>query len=712
MPSSGSSYIEGGGVNYMANSTRSTADIRKVLGADLANKQTTSRNLLRHYLRFESRAPEEDAWLVDCQHRLRSSQKVSESLQALQDIHEQFLNTGVRAERDMYDPLETIFDEVGSGANRKFHNTHSSSVAPEDTFPTFAPVKPDFILRQHSTNVTPTSKVLWRVILSCVEVKCSHKDGPNQKDDSVRTGTVKEIVSQAGDYSRIHLAHRPFQLFSISLLIYGPYFNVSVYDRGGVIHSPSMLMYTDKRVVTPEFIFVLRRMLHDLTPTELGRELLVGLHSGDESDTTGNHYPCFEVSGQPMKDLSAIKGPWLTVGRPIWTSYSLVGRGTTVWKVKAGTSGLKTFIMKSAWRHSDRRTESFIYGYMKTKGLLGLRGIADFLAGQDVSFDRNGQSTSLTVNALRPVDAFLEEDIVLHRVLLTSVGKPLWEFDDPEHLIRALIAVVTGIKALATYGILHRDLSIGNVLLSVDRRDGYEAFLTDFEFASIAAIVDENNPVTIVQVPGEKKRAPKTATNTHTRWTVKRGPQMTGTLQFMAIDILRNVAAFYDDLQAAQLVEHEVKHDLESLIWVADYALYRRAFERVKDLPQKDEGRVGVETALKTDYGQLNVRSIRNARRNAYTAARRGRSELQTERVWPVLQAVEPALTDIRTALLMMVADQDVASVEEAGMDPFKLGFMIKKHKPEMAMQTGTPITTDVFEGFLHSCLDMYCGVS
>lgn len=43
----------------------------------------------------------------------------------------------------------------------------------------------------------------------------------------------------------------------------------------------------------------------------------------------------------------------------------------------------------------------------------------------------------------------------------------------------------TGISALDELGITHRDISAGNVLLSVnDPRPGYEGFIADFEFAN------------------------------------------------------------------------------------------------------------------------------------------------------------------------------------------------------------------------------------
>ncbi|GJE89820.1 hypothetical protein PsYK624_059280 [Phanerochaete sordida] len=342
----------------------------------------------------------------------------------------------------------------------------------------------------------------WHTVLACVKVKCSHSDAPHP-DLGEESSPAKDIVAQAGDYSRIHLAHRPFQLFSISLLIYGPSFNISVYDRGGVLHSPRRDIYDDNGL-TADFVFVVKRLLQDLSPVELGREPGVELHGPEIEDGTANDslsYPRFRVPALPAQP-TYFAGYWTTDGRPIWTSYSLVGRGTVVWKATADPdTSNRAYVLKSAWRRACRPSEVAVYEYLRERRLTGARGIADFLAGDNVALRRaDGTTAPLSINALRPADAHVEPDMVLHRVLLPSVGTPLWLFEDPAHFVRALLAVVKGIEALAEHGILHRDISIGNVLLSADPRAGHEAFLTDFEFASIrewddAGAVDDSQGV-------------------------------------------------------------------------------------------------------------------------------------------------------------------------------------------------------------------------
>ena len=87
----------------------------------------------------------------------------------------------------------------------------------------FSPIQPDFVLQEQDagdSDIDATGKVaslLWRKVLACVEVKCSSSEGPYR----TLSGRVKSIVAQAGDYMRLHLAHRPFQLFSLCVLVWG-----------------------------------------------------------------------------------------------------------------------------------------------------------------------------------------------------------------------------------------------------------------------------------------------------------------------------------------------------------------------------------------------------------------------------------------------------------------------------------------------------------
>lgn len=311
----------------------------------------------------------------------------------------------------------------------------------EDGFPGFSPVQPDLIMEAGDSK-PPKRTLLWRNVLCCIEVKFEANAGP-LRERSVPTNAdnrVKESVAQAADYARMHMSCRPFQVFSVNVTIFASHFTVSIYDRGGVMHSHQMDVYDDHGV-TDDFIRAVRLLSRDLTEQDLGLDPTVTIVPSADST-----YPTtFNVGFSPP---TANAERWNTLGHPIWTSYSLLGRGTTVWRANADVNARSACILKTAWRHQDRSGEAEVYKFMKERKIAGTRGIAVFRSGQDilkVSVGEPGRQSVLSVNSLRPPKAMLAKDIILHRVVLDSVGKPLWEYDDPAHFIRALLATVEGV---------------------------------------------------------------------------------------------------------------------------------------------------------------------------------------------------------------------------------------------------------------------------
>ena len=65
----------------------------------------------------------------------------------------------------------------------------------------------------------------------------------------------------------------------------------------------------------------------------------------------------------------------------------------------------------------------------------------------------------------------------------------------------------------------------------------------------------------------------------------------------MAIEMLENLVN--QSAPGYQPIKHETKHDLESLVWVAYYALYRKAWHNAAN---SDERRT-IEGFFKGDFG-------------------------------------------------------------------------------------------------------------
>ncbi|KAF4580334.1 hypothetical protein EYR38_003230 [Pleurotus pulmonarius] len=66
----------------------------------------------------------------------------------------------------------------------------------------------------------------WMDVDWFVEVKPTESQGLATED-----APISEVVCQAADYARLHISCRPFQLFSVGLLIFGRKFMVGIFDR-------------------------------------------------------------------------------------------------------------------------------------------------------------------------------------------------------------------------------------------------------------------------------------------------------------------------------------------------------------------------------------------------------------------------------------------------------------------------------------------------
>lgn len=292
--------------------------------------------------------------------------------------------------------------------------------------------------RPSLTPVTSGRKpVFWRHIQGFCEVKPTPQQGPKSTDPKV----VKPLVCQAADYARLHLSARPFQLFSIGLLIFGSKFCVAIFDRSGVLFSPIQDIWDDIEI----FIRVIRSLTCQLSSVELGQDPTVTILSDQQHKIwrektaalgreTPKDFPTFVVT---MGSHS-----WYTIGLPIWTSVSLFGRGTCVWLVQDNDdSTAPVLVLKNTWRSASRHSESMIYGLIDGHH----PALAKLHQGQDVPFP--GEQRCITTRSLRglsPDDKIEGGEVLLHRLLLESRGRPLWEYRSEKELLRGIRAALSG----------------------------------------------------------------------------------------------------------------------------------------------------------------------------------------------------------------------------------------------------------------------------
>jgi hypothetical protein len=293
--------------------------------------------------------------------------------------------------------------------------------------------RPDLVLVDHSSQESRQDWCLWRHIAVLLEVKRDRSDAPNPTDRTTLTG----LAAQLADMARLHLAARPFMRYSVHLTVCGAIFNLAIFDRAGGVVSKDYNINRDLET----FIRIIRRLGRDLDAYDLGLDrTVVPLHSLGSWE----QFPEFRVT---------VGGSaYITQGLPLWQSSSLVGRGTFVWVVvlegdaeKSGKGRAKTFILKNAWRACARLAESTVYKMIcsstkeSTSHMTDLDGVAQFIDGGDI-LDPQQPNEVIKVSSHRkgfgkPINE--NDDPVLHRLVLASHGRKLYEFDTLSQLMRA-----------------------------------------------------------------------------------------------------------------------------------------------------------------------------------------------------------------------------------------------------------------------------------
>ncbi|KAF8577270.1 hypothetical protein K439DRAFT_1365075, partial [Ramaria rubella] len=258
-------------------------------------------------------------------------------------------------------------------------------------------------------------------------------------------------------------------------------FCVAIYDRDGVLFSPVHDIWHDTSI----FIRVVCRLTCDLSDVQLGQDPTVHRLSEREALDFQKEANLLKIYNHtfPTYSISMGRGTssWCTLGPPLWFSLSLLGRGTVIWRVCEASNLKKVMVLKNVWRQSERLAESTIYASIKGAH----PGLVDFHFGDDVVFPEDADRL-ITVKHLRDIDTDNNGDTpILHGLVFNTLGRPLWVYKTELELLKGVRAALTAHQVLSEQGILHRDVSAGNIMLSAqnDPPRGSEGFLMDIEFA-------------------------------------------------------------------------------------------------------------------------------------------------------------------------------------------------------------------------------------
>ncbi|KAF9487443.1 hypothetical protein BDN71DRAFT_1436851 [Pleurotus eryngii] len=502
----------------------------------------------------------------DCHRELFIDKKVN--IIRLQELADQAVDEYAYtedADARMYEHLVEIFNYIATFRRSPLQKqwdaseTKTSEIGPDGVPCTYPK------LRLGNRDSRPITS--WRDLRAFAEAKPSASQGM-LPGAPIR---VSETLIQSSDYARLHLAGSPFRLFSVGLMITSRNFQVGIFDRAGVVVSSAANMWENIETL----IRVIRRLSCDLSHIDLGcdpsvwhlpltstfyspiREIAKSL--GVPRDSL--EYPSYIVQcrksivqNEALKDDARGRAEWetqewLTIGPPTWTSLSLLGQGTN--------------------------SEIYEMGQLEE----GCAGATDFHYGGDAVFPYAESSPAISIINIRNPDYHVNPgnllDVLshrsisatsmLHRLILKTVGRPLWDADNYIELLRGFRAALLSHGRLWKHGVLHRDINAGNIVLAIDPKaveEGKEGYIMDLQLARLRHIKRTRNGATNDYDDTEKI----------TTDILPRVVSMTGNIQFMAIEKLKA----YLGIPGVSGVVDEVYYDLESFIWVFAYAVMRR----------------------------------------------------------------------------------------------------------------------------------------
>ena len=243
---------------------------------------------------------------------------------------------------------------------------------------------------------------------------------------------------------------------------------------------------------------------------------------------------------------------------------------------------------------------------------------------------KRSSTRKMKINIKKSAQVEVYKNRIFTCMVISPAGRMIKEFQSIKELLTALRDAAKGHRSLFEKAkILHRDISENNIIITdPERADGFRGMLIDLDLA----------------IEDSKRTGAR---------------QMTGTMEFMAIDVLRGL-------------EHTYRHDLESFFYVLLWMCARRAWERGFQCNTGDRPRRSV---LGRWYGS-----------SATDAARAKLSDMHLEGFMdildefvPAFDCIKPLCTNLRQVLFPLnnigLQDRTTKSDHRTLYDPFIKAF-------------------------------------
>ncbi|KAK0704195.1 hypothetical protein B0T21DRAFT_397094 [Apiosordaria backusii] len=341
---------------------------------------------------------------------------------------------------------------------------------------------------------------------------------PGELKSNQAADTAAKAWLDLGTYAREVLAAQDTRRFVLGFTICGSFMRIWEFDRLGGLASERFDINEDGlRFVSTVLGFLW------MNEEELGF---------DPTFTTANGQRFIEIERNGSKER-------LIIDEVMQRARCVAGRATTCWKAHREGQPQIPLVIKDSWQYPERDEEGELLREVTSKGVVNvaryyyhetvqIRGTDDDV--RTTSSTQTGASLPHSKRAclVSPVKAGGDLSNRVHRrVILRDYGKPIYKASSLTSLLAALDGCIEGHESLRKAGILHRDISINNLLINEDvNNPSWPSLLIDLDLA----IKEQREGAS-----GAKGK--------------------TGTRAFMAIGALLGE-------------QHSFMHDLESFFWV------------------------------------------------------------------------------------------------------------------------------------------------
>lgn len=395
------------------------------------------------------------------------------------------------------------------------------------------------------------------------------------------SGRFKADFLQLARYVRSVFAAQPTRRFVHAFSLCGSQMEMWIFDRAGAYSSGPFDIHKSPDMFARAFIGYLT-----MDPDAMGLDVFT--ERVIEGNNQHNYVTLNDTSGKQRR---------FRLQRQLCKQNAIMCRGTTCY-----TTG-ENEVVKFAWASPKRRSEVELLTQVKERGVKGVAGMVayhrittiaeirkglhfpkahrfrDDSSSTSTSTKTSGSKSKATSGSKRKAtldatansasESTPNEDAWEQRVcsclVLSPAGHVISRFSTIKQLLESMRDAIKAHRSLYITGdILHRDISPNNIIMTDPKSaDGFKGNLIDLDMA---------------KVRGDGPSGAR---------------QITGTVQFMAIEVLRQV-------------DHTYRHDLESFLYVLIWLCARQSWSN--GFSGKDEQTPG--TSLLDRWGNGNLKHI------------------------------------------------------------------------------------------------------